>query len=115
MLLIAIHFFKIHEKFSSSKIEHSCPSVVGRLPQADGVLHLNDGRYALLEFKLGTKEIEEGAKHLLEIEELIRQYNEKEKQCPLRLPNLKIVITGAQYGYKREDGVFVIPIGCLKD
>lgn len=83
--------------------------------EADGVLHLNDGRYALLEFKLGTKEIEEGAKHLLEIEELIRQYNEKEKQCPLRLPNLKIVITGAQYGYKREDGVFVIPIGCLKD
>ena len=83
--------------------------------EADGVLHLNDGRYALLEFKLGTKEIEEGAKHLLEIEELIREYNEKEKQCPLRLPNLKIVITGAQYGYKREDGVFVIPIGCLKD
>ena len=83
--------------------------------EADGVLHLNDGRYALLEFKLGTKEIEEGAKHLLEIEYLIRQYNEKENQCPLRLPNLKIVITGAQYGYRREDGVFVIPIGCLRD
>jgi predicted AAA+ superfamily ATPase len=83
--------------------------------EADGVLHLNDGRYALLEFKLGTKEIEEGAKHLIEIEELIRQYNEKEKQCPLRLPDLKIVVTGSQYGYKREDGIYVIPIGCLKD
>ncbi len=33
-------FFKIHEKFSSSKIEHSCHSVTGRLPQADGVLIL---------------------------------------------------------------------------
>ncbi len=104
----------MHKKFSSSKIEHSCPSVVGRLPRADGVLHLNDGRYALLEFKLGTKEIEEGAKHLLEIEELIRQYNEKEKQFPLRFPDLKIVITGSQYGYKRDDGVYVIPIGCLR-
>ncbi len=83
--------------------------------EADAVLHLNDGRYALLEFKLGTKEIEEGAKHLIEIEELIRQYNEKEKQCPLRLPDLKIVITGSQYGYKREDGIYIIPIGCLKD
>ena len=83
--------------------------------EADGVLHLNDGRYALLEFKLGTKEIEEGAKHLIVIEELIRQYNEKEKQCPLRLPDLKIVVTGSQYGYKREDGIYVIPIGCLKD
>lgn len=83
--------------------------------EADGVLHLRDGRYALLEFKLGSFEIEEGAHHLLEIERLIRVFNEKEKQTPLRLPDLKIVITGTQYGYRREDGVFVIPIGCLKD
>lgn len=83
--------------------------------EADGVLHLKDGRYALLEFKLGTKEIDEGAKHLCEIEKLINEYNRKEKQCPLRLPDLKIVITGSQFGYKRDDGVFVIPIGCLKD
>lgn len=83
--------------------------------EADGVLRLKDGRYALLEFKLGTKEIEDGAKHLNEIENLILEYNKKEKQCPLRLPDLKIVITGSQYGYKREDGVFVIPIGTLKD
>lgn len=83
--------------------------------EADGVLHLKDGRYALLEFKLGTKEIDEGAKHLCEIERLINEYNQKEQQCPLRLPDLKIVITGSQFGYKRDDGVFVIPIGCLKD
>ncbi len=83
--------------------------------EADGVLHLDDGRYALLEFKLGSKEIDDGAKHLCEIERLVKEYNEKEKQCKLRLPDLKIVITGTQYGYKRPDGVFVIPIGCLKD
>ena len=83
--------------------------------EADGVLHLRDGRYALLEFKLGSKEIDEGAKHLLKIEQLIKEHNEKEKQVPLRLPDLKIVITGTEYGYRREDGVFVIPIGCLKD
>lgn len=83
--------------------------------EADGVLHLKDGRYALLEFKLGSRDIDDGAKHLCKIERLISAYNEKENQCPLRLPDLKIVITGGQYGYKREDGVFVIPIGCLKD
>lgn len=83
--------------------------------EADGVLHLNDGRYALLEFKLGTNEIEKGAGHLLEIERLIKEYNKKETQCPLRLPDLKIVITGSQYGYRRPDGVFVIPVGCLRD
>lgn len=83
--------------------------------EADGVLHLKDGRYALLEFKLGSGDIDEGAKHLLEIERLINVYNQKENQCPLRVPDLKIVVTGSQYGYKREDGVFVLPIGCLKD
>ncbi len=83
--------------------------------EADGVLHLNDGRYALIEFKLGSHEIDEGAKHLNEIERLIKKYNKTEKQCPMRLPNLKIIITGTEFGYKRDDGVLVIPIGCLKD
>ncbi len=83
--------------------------------KADGVLRLNDGRYALIEFKLGAHEIDDGAKHLLEIERLIKVYNESERQCPLRLPDLKIIITGTQYGYRREDGIFVIPIGCLKN
>lgn len=83
--------------------------------EADAVLHLNDGRYALIEFKLGSHEIDEGAKHLTEIEELIKQRNKTETQCPMRLPDLKLIITGTQYGYRREDGVFVIPIGCLKN
>ena len=83
--------------------------------EADCVLHLRDGRYALIEFKLGSSDIEDGAKHLTELEELIKQHNEKEKQVKLRLPDLKIVITGTQYGYKRPDGVLVVPIGCLKD
>ncbi len=83
--------------------------------EADCVLHLNDGRFALIEFKLGSSQIDEGANHLNEIESLIKQHNEKETQCPIRLPNLKIIISGVKYGYKREDGVFVIPIGCLKD
>lgn len=83
--------------------------------EADCVLHLRDGRYALIEFKLGSADIDDGAKHLIELENLIKAYNEKESQCKLRLPSLKIVITGTQYGYKREDGVYVVPIGCLKD
>ena len=83
--------------------------------EADCVLHLRDGRYALIEFKLGSADIDEGAKHLIELESLIKEYNKKETQCKLRLPDLKIVITGTQYGYKREDGVLVIPIGCLKN
>ncbi len=83
--------------------------------EADGVLHLSDGRYALIEFKLGESGIEEGAKHLCEIESLVREYNKKERQNHLRMPDLKLVITATQFGYRRDDGVLVIPIGCLKD
>ena len=82
--------------------------------EADCVLHLQDGRYALIEFKLGQNEIDDGAKHLCEIERLVQQANEKNKQCPIKLPSLKMVITATKYGYIREDGVVVVPIGCLK-
>ena len=89
--------------------------ITGLEPARSPTGHLEDGRYALLEFKLGESEVDEGAKHLCEIEELIKEYNKKETQVPLRVPDLKIVITGTKYGYRREDGVLVIPIGCLKD
>ena len=81
--------------------------------EADGVLHLDDGRYVLLEFKTGTKEIEDGANHMVKLEELIKEHNKVEKQVPLDLPSAKIVVTGSKYGYERPDGVYVVPIGCL--
>ena len=83
--------------------------------EADAVLHIGDGRYALIEFKLGSKEIEEGAGHLLKIKELIKEYNKTENQVPLREPDLLIVITGGNMAYTRDDGVKIIPLACLKD
>lgn len=83
--------------------------------EADAVLHLDDGRYALVECKLGSREIEEGAKHLLEIKRLIAAKKEAEKSNVLREPDLMIVLTGGEMAYTREDGVKVIPIGCLRD
>lgn len=81
--------------------------------EADAVLHLEDGRYALIEFKLGSREIDEGAEHLLELKRLIREHNEKEKQVPLREPDLLIIVTGGEIAYTRPDSVKVIPLGCL--
>lgn len=83
--------------------------------EADLVLHLGDGRYALVECKLGSKEIEEGAAHLAELRNLIREHNKKEKQALIREPDLMIVLTGGKMAYTRQDGVKVIPLGCLKD
>lgn len=82
--------------------------------EADFVLHLSDGRYALIECKLGNAEIEEGAKHLLELKRLILKHNETEKQVPLREPDLLIILTGGQMAYTRHDGVKIIPLATLK-
>lgn len=82
--------------------------------EADAVLHLKNGRYALIEIKLGSSEIEDGASHLLEIRQLIRKHNQTERQCPLEEPGLLIVITGGSMGYTRPDGVHVLPISALK-
>lgn len=82
--------------------------------EADAVLHLKDGRYALIEIKLGSNEIEEGAEHLTEIVRLIAEYNKSEAQCPLRMPDLLMVITGGEHAYTREDGVIVCPISALR-
>lgn len=83
--------------------------------EADIVLHLDDGRYALIECKLGSRDIDDGAKHLIELKRLIEEKNKTEKQVGLRLPDLLIILTGGTMAYRREDGVCVIPIGCLKD
>lgn len=83
--------------------------------EADWVLHLGDGRYALIECKLGSREIEDGAGHLVELKRLIREHNKDEKQMPIREPDLMIVFTGGKIAYTRPDGVKIIPIGCLKN
>lgn len=83
--------------------------------EADVVLHRGDGKYALVECKLGSNEIEEGTKHLLELKRLIVEHNKAEKQNPIREPDLMMIVTGGKYGYRRQDGVYVVPIACLKD
>lgn len=78
--------------------------------ECDAVVHLRDGRYGLIEVKLGgEKLIEEGAASLKTLAKKI----DTEK---MREPSFMMVLTGVgTYAYKREDGVCVIPIGCLKD
>ena len=83
--------------------------------EADLVLHFSDRRYALIECKLGSREIEEGAQHLLEIKRLIQEKNKTETQVPLREPDLMIIITGGKMAYTRADGVKVIPLACLRN
>lgn len=76
--------------------------------ESDMIIRLNDGRWAPVEVKLGSKEIEEAAKHLLELKAKIDISKVGE-------PSFMMILTGGQYAYRRDDGVYVVPIGCLKD
>jgi len=75
--------------------------------ECDIVLHLRDGRYGLIEVKLGSKEVEEGVSHLLKLNGLIEENK-------MKLPSFCMVLTGGEFAYQRDDGVYVIPIGCLR-
>lgn len=82
--------------------------------EADCVLHLADGRYALIEFKLGGRGIAEGAAHLVELRKLIQNANAG-NSTRLREPEILIVITGGEMAYTDKDGVKIIPIGALRN
>ncbi|NLN51080.1 MAG: ATP-binding protein [Acholeplasmataceae bacterium] len=73
--------------------------------ETDAIIHLDDGRWGAIEIKLGAKQIDEAAKNLLK---LANKVDIRQK------PSFLAVVTATQYGYKRDDGVYVIPIGCLK-
>ena len=78
--------------------------------ECDAVLHRRNGSYALIEVKLGgEKNIEEGASNLVALAQNI----DTDK---MPAPSFMAVVVGVgQYAYRRKDGVYVIPIGCLKD
>ena len=76
--------------------------------EADAVVHLRDGKYALVEVKLGGETlIEEGAKSLTTLRDRVDAERTGE-------PVFLLVLTAVgEYSYPREDGVLVCPIGCL--
>jgi len=78
--------------------------------ECDAVVHLRNGSYGLIEIKLGgEKLVEDGAKTLKRLSTKIDTNRMKE-------PSFLMVLTAVgSYAYQREDGVFVVPISCLKD
>lgn len=78
--------------------------------ECDAVIHLRNGKYGLIEIKIGgDKLIEEGAKSLKSMEAKI----DTDK---MNAPCFLMVLTGiGDYAYRRREGVYVVPIGCLKN
>ncbi len=78
--------------------------------ECDAVMHLRNGRYGLIEIKLGGDHlINEGAKTL-------KALSEKIDTDKMKAPSFLMVLTAVgDYAYRRDDGVYVVPIGALKD
>ena len=76
--------------------------------EADLIIALNNGKWAAVEVKLGSKEIEEGAEHLKKL-----AANIDTEKFPA--PSFLMVLTGGEFAYRRNDGVLVVPLGCLRD
>ncbi len=76
--------------------------------EIDAIIHLDNGRYATIEIKLGSKEgVEEAAKHLLKFESSLADDFQK--------PSFKMVLTASGKAYKMNNGVYVCPINLLKN
>ena len=78
--------------------------------ECDAVIHLRNGAYGLIEIKLGgDAAIEHGA-------ETLKKLRDKIDTDKMKAPAFLMVLTGAsQYAFQRKDGVYVVPIGCLRN
>ena len=76
--------------------------------EADAILHFKNGQWGAIEVKLGNRAIDEGAENLIKLADKI-------DKDTMKTPSFLAVITGSGYAYRREDGVYVIPIGCLRN
>lgn len=78
--------------------------------ECDAVVHLRNGRYGLVEIKLGgDRLIEEGVSTLHALAAKI----DTDK---MRAPSFMMILTAVgKFAYRREDGIYIVPIGCLKD
>lgn len=78
--------------------------------ECDAVIHLRNGSYGLIEIKLGGDMlIEKGIENLLKLKNKI----DIDK---MNNPSFMMILTATgKYAYKREDGIYIVPIGCLKN
>lgn len=77
--------------------------------EVDAIIHFNNGKWAAIEIKLFDDDaIEKACKNLIKFKNNINLQKMKE-------PSFLMVITGTKNAYRREDGVFIVPIDCLKN
>lgn len=76
--------------------------------ECDAIVHLDDGRWAAIEIKLGGEAgIKEAVEHLNKLENELDENYKK--------PSFRMILTASGRAYKRSDGIYVVPINLLKN
>jgi len=75
--------------------------------ESDAVLTLRDGRWAAVEIKMGANEFDIAAKNL-------KKFVDRVDTTKMREPSFLMILTATEFAYRREDGVYIVPLGCLK-
>lgn len=100
---LCIRDLRIYADTIKGKVKHYRDSTSLEI---DSVITLNNGDWAAIEIKLGSNElIEEGARNLKKLVDNMDPLSKK--------PNFLMVLTGTSVAYQRDDGVWVVPLGCL--
>jgi predicted AAA+ superfamily ATPase len=76
--------------------------------EVDAIIQLKDERWAAVEVKMGAGEIEKAAKNLI-------KFSENIDTAKTPAPSFLLVLTGTEYAFQMKNGVWVVPIGCLRD
>jgi hypothetical protein len=76
--------------------------------ETDLIVRLRNGKWAAIEVKLGQNQIEDAAANLLALKNKVDVNKMGE-------PSFLMILTGGLLAYQRKDGIWVIPIGCLKN
>ncbi len=79
--------------------------------ECDAIIHLSDGKWGAIEIKLGSDEtsISEGSRSL-------RRFVDSVDTEVMRQPSFLMILTATtNYAYRQDDGIYIVPIGCLKN
>ena len=76
--------------------------------EIDVIIQLADGRWGAAEIKLGAGDIEDASGNLLELKRKVNTDIEND-------PSFLMVLTGTEYAFQMRNGVYVVPLGCLKN
>lgn len=98
---MAVRDLTIYSNYLGAKVKHYRDSSG---LECDAIIHFENGKWAAIEIKLGgEKLIEEGAKNLEKLKKVVDNNNLA----------FRMILTATGSAYKREDGIYVVPLNCL--